>query len=237
MRPFPPSKCVRPWDARGSVTNCVWCHTLFSNEDVLSNNRCFTVVPPWRDWRPIRLVCGPCMSDTETWDHLSLIDSLYLGVMEVRVPEPWLSSTTLRGRSMDDSMDSRMGEPTPTYRLYSSTVGDRARSVWLRLVQYRGEPTVCVHVVEGAGFVCMEAISVESLQRWNPELPPLQFEFARVCRPNFELLMERTVDASRHWWLLLVSWMRGTVGCAAEKSGECVSDAGLDGLPVGSPHF
>jgi hypothetical protein len=149
------------------------------------------------------------MNDTPTWRHLVLIDSVYLGVIEVVVPTEWTSTQTLKCKPVD----SAPGLPlSPTYHMYTSQRAAVSRTTWLRLVKYMGALLVCAHVMEGPSHTTrIEAVPLDLLQLWNPDMPVLDIKLPpwyTDVEVDWDLLLSRTENGEdinhKQWWPLLV---------------------------------
>jgi len=191
------SGVVAPWN-QSTADNppgkaCCWCRSLLPSDC----SGYFTLVVPWRDWRPIRYICYDCVHHQSTWNHLTVLDSVYLGVIEVEVVDRvWLTCTSLQFKPLDSLNKSFHTD----YQLYLPKK-DMNRT-WLRFVRYHDVDMICVHVLKNRYSDEMHAVPLDRLESWNPTLPPFRF---RLIHERIDLKLLESLTDSNYvmWWPVL----------------------------------
>lgn len=189
---------ITPWDeVNRDDLQCCWCAASLPHDTA----GYFTLMPPWRDWRPVRFVCQKCVDSKSTWAHLALIDSIYLGIVEVGVPDLWMQSTTISFKPLD-APDS---EPVDSaYRLYRDRDRPNVKpTAWLRLVKRDAQLLLCIHVENPKQGTLMHAAPIDQLELRNPTLGPLVMfpsVFDGITNVNLDVLRSATVSKHRMWW-------------------------------------
>lgn len=227
----PAGHLIPAWDACPlRAETCCGCNTPLSKDESADDaTAIFTVLPPWRDWRPIRYVCRACSTSPETINLVRVVDSLHLRLVEVIVPPEWTKCKTLCARPWVSSQGEDSCPTATDYQMYSylSLCRENEDNVaWLRLIRNpdTNEDVVAVHLLNHnrGQSSAIYIVPLSKMEEWNPTLPPF-----RYCLPHPEgVSLDRLHDvtpASKLKWLNVL-WQRMQVE-PEDVSGKPPSEA------------
>ncbi len=156
------------WD-NTDTSKCCFCHTLLPKE-MCMRDAIFTVVPCWRDWRPVRYVCEICLNDKQSMNTLKTIDSIYLQTIPVFITPEWLKhpSFSIKNPQINE------GNVQDGWKLYT-TYDDT--TCWLRPWTYNGSPLTFGLMMQSDFNTSYPWMDITEFMKLNPSLPPFKFNF------------------------------------------------------------